>query len=69
VSIERRGEQLNIVVENSSDQLNANVTGPGVGLQNVRRRLEICYGPAATLHLAPVSGKTTAEITIPLTAR
>ncbi len=69
VRIERRGEQLNIVVENSNDQPSAAVTGAGVGLQNVRRRLEICYGPAATLHLAPDSGKTTAEISIPLTAR
>jgi hypothetical protein len=39
-----------------------------VGLQNVRRRLEICYGPGATLHLTPDAHRTTAEISIPLVA-
>jgi hypothetical protein len=34
----------------------------------VRRRLEICYGPGATLRLAPELYKTTAEICIPLVA-
>ena len=69
VRIERRGEQLSIVVENSNDRPYASVTGTGVGLQNVRRRLEICYGPGATLRLAPDSQKTIAEISIPLAAR
>uniref|UniRef100_Q02A00 Signal transduction histidine kinase, LytS n=1 Tax=Solibacter usitatus (strain Ellin6076) TaxID=234267 RepID=Q02A00_SOLUE len=69
VRIERRGEQLNIVVENSNERPYASVTGTGVGLQNVRRRLEICYGPGATLRLAPDEQRTIAEISIPLTPR
>ena len=69
VRIERRGEQLSIAVENSNDRPYASVTGTGVGLQNVRRRLEICYGPGATLRLEPDAQKTTAEISIPLVAR
>jgi hypothetical protein len=32
-------------VENSSGGSVAETAGTGVGLQNVRRRLEICYGP------------------------
>jgi LytS/YehU family sensor histidine kinase len=69
VWIELRGEKLRILVENSSDKTTAEAAGPGVGLQNVRRRLEICYGPGATLRLAPDPQKTTAEICIPLAAR
>jgi len=69
VRIELRGENLRILVENSSNKTTAEVAGAGVGLQNVRRRLEICYGPGATLRLAPDPRKTTAEICIPLAMR
>jgi LytS/YehU family sensor histidine kinase len=68
VRIELGGEELRIGVENSSDSALAAETGAGVGLQNVRRRLEICYGPGATLRLAPDAHQTTAEISIPLVA-
>jgi two-component system LytT family sensor kinase len=71
VRIELRGEELRILVENSSNTATTALegAGAGVGLQNVRRRLEICYGPGATLRLAPDQQKTTAEICIPLAAR
>jgi two-component system LytT family sensor kinase len=69
VQIARRGEELRIIVENSSYQDTAEETGAGVGLQNVRRRLEICYGPSATLRLVQDLHKTTAEICIPLAVR
>jgi hypothetical protein len=68
VRIELRGDELRIIVENSSDKTTVEAAGTGVGLQNVRRRLEICYGPGATLRLAPELHKTTAEICIPLVA-
>ena len=69
VRIELRSDALRIVVENSHSAAPAEEAGAGVGLQNVRRRLEICYGPGATLRLAPDARKTTAEICIPLAAR
>ncbi len=68
VAIELRGGGLSIVVENSSNQAAAEPAGAGVGLQNVRRRLEICYGPGATLRLLPDLHKTIAEISIPAAA-
>jgi two-component system LytT family sensor kinase len=68
VRIELRGDELRIIVENSSYKTAVEAGGTGVGLQNVRRRLEICYGPGATLRLAPELHKTTAEICIPLVA-
>jgi two-component system LytT family sensor kinase len=62
---ELRGEELRIVVENSGSGTPVQTTGAGVGLENVRRRLEICYGPDAALHLDPGPQKTSAELSIP----
>jgi two-component system, LytTR family, sensor kinase len=63
---ELRGEGLRIVVENSSSSAAAETTGTGVGLQNVKRRLEICYGAEADLRLTPDAEKTIAELAIPV---
>ncbi len=65
IRVELRGEELRIVVENSGSGSPVESTGPGVGLQNVRRRLEICYGPDAGLRLDPGPQKTSAELSIP----
>jgi LytS/YehU family sensor histidine kinase len=62
---ELRGEELRIVVENSSSGVPVETAGTGVGLQNVRRRLEICYGLEAGLRLDPSADKTSAELSIP----
>jgi two-component system LytT family sensor kinase len=62
---ELRGDELLIVVENSGSGAPVESTGTGVGLQNVRRRLEICYGPEAGLRLDPSPDKTSAELSIP----
>jgi hypothetical protein len=63
---ELRGEQLRILVEDSGSSVVPETTGAGVGLQNLRRRLEICYGRAADLRLAANPAKTTVELCIPL---
>ncbi|MGO9260120.1 MAG: sensor histidine kinase [Bryobacteraceae bacterium] len=40
--------------------------GAGIGLQNVRRRLEICYGAPANLRFRPGAETTTVEFSIPM---
>jgi len=65
---ELRGEDLRILVVNSGSGNAVEAGGTGTGLQNVRRRLEICYGPSAALRFTPDPQKTTVEICIPLVA-
>jgi LytS/YehU family sensor histidine kinase len=60
------GEELRILVEDSGSSVVPETTGAGVGLQNLRRRLEICYGPGADLRLVANPEKTTVELCIPL---
>jgi hypothetical protein len=63
-----RNEELRISVENSASGRAAETPVTGVGLQNVRRRLEICYGAGADLRFSPGMEFTTVEIRIPLVA-
>jgi two-component system LytT family sensor kinase len=63
-----RDAELRVWVENSSVDAAAATGGPGVGLQNVRRRLEICYGASSQLQLSLNPQNTVAEISIPLVA-
>jgi hypothetical protein len=60
-------EGLRVTVENSGAPQGPASPGAGVGLQNVRRRLEICYGPAAGLHIAFSPETTVVELRIPRT--
>jgi two-component system, LytTR family, sensor kinase len=61
-----QGEQMRISVENSGGGASPETMGSGVGLQNVRRRLEICYGSAADLRLTVGPSKSVVEIDIPV---
>ncbi|HMC60098.1 MAG TPA: histidine kinase, partial [Candidatus Solibacter sp.] len=71
-----RGGELRISVENSgagaaagsAGTAAAGSAGTGMGLQNVRRRLEICYGASSQLQLSLNLQNTVAELTIPLAA-
>jgi two-component system LytT family sensor kinase len=66
-----RSGELRISVENSGGLASANAPasespGAGVGLENVRRRLEICYGSSSKLLLSLDPQNTVAELSIPL---
>ena len=58
---------LRITVENSGAPHAPASLGAGVGLQNVRRRLEICYGGASNLHIEFQPETTIVELRIPHT--
>jgi hypothetical protein len=58
--------KLRISVENSVASDAGHPFGSGIGLRNVRRRLEICYGTEASLDLAFYAQKTSAELSIPV---
>ena len=61
-------EALHITVENSSNPAVAPAPGMGIGMQNVRRRMEICYGEGSDLQLVMGPEITTATLRIPQTA-
>ena len=56
---------LRITVENSGAPHAPAAPGAGVGLQNVRRRLQICYGSASDLRLTFQPESTTVQLRIP----
>ena len=66
ITAQCRNEELRISVENSASGLAPETPVTGVGLQNVRRRLEICYGAGADLRFSPGTEVTLVEIRIPL---
>jgi two-component system LytT family sensor kinase len=67
IRVECGGERLRIRVENSAAGGGVRIGGAGVGLENVRRRLEICYGASAAVSLSVGAESTQAEILIPWT--
>ena len=62
-------EGLRIQVENSASEEPLENPGAGVGLKNVERRLEICYGSSASLRLTVAAEVTVAELRVPLAAQ
>jgi two-component system LytT family sensor kinase len=65
ITAERSGDELRITIVNSGAGESAEA-GFGVGLQNVRRRLEICYGTSAELELAIGAEEARAEVRLPV---
>jgi two-component system LytT family sensor kinase len=57
---------LRITVENSGAPHGQSAPGSGVGLENVRRRLEICYGPASDLRIDIQPETAVVELRIPI---
>ena len=65
VATERVGPRLSLTVEDDSGSMRAPAT-PGIGLGNLRQRLEFLYGSAAALTLDPLTPRgVRARITLP----
>jgi LytS/YehU family sensor histidine kinase len=60
--------RLRIAVRNTGAPLTGPSSGSGIGLTNVRRRLNHYFGPAAIVRLArETDGSTMAELVLPIT--
>ncbi|HWC96422.1 MAG TPA: histidine kinase [Candidatus Sulfopaludibacter sp.] len=66
IVVSLRTDELRVVVEDSGGGVPPHNAGTGVGLQNVRRRLEICYGAGAGLEVLVQPHITSAVLCIPL---
>jgi signal transduction histidine kinase len=67
VSARRVQHQVQVEVRDNGAGVGNAVLGSGVGLRNVRQRLEALYGPDAGVRLSMgTDGWTTAELTLPL---
>jgi two-component system LytT family sensor kinase len=58
--------ELRILVEDNGLGLNTENPGPGVGLTNVKRRLQLCFGPDADILIDSSSEGTKVQFAIPL---
>jgi two-component system, LytTR family, sensor kinase len=65
IQVSHAGNDLRVTVEDSGSGVNASRSTTGVGLQNVRRRLEICYGSGAGLELEVHPHNTSVVLSIP----
>ena len=61
----RDGERLFLAIENPRDAAAPAHRGPGIGIENVRRRLETLYGREAELRLRPEGDSFQVELELP----
>ena len=65
IQARRSGEQVAIRIENTFDRDAPGRHRSGVGLANVRKRLEVCYGTAAKVEAGATDGRFRVEVLLP----
>jgi len=65
LKIRATGEAVSVEVSNSGTW-DRPQSGGGIGLTNVRRRLELCYGAQARFEIRSAEGATTVAFTVPV---
>lgn len=65
LSARRRGDRLELEVENRCDPDRPASKGTGVGLANVRARLEAIFGHDATVEVSPAADRYRVRLTLP----
>ncbi len=67
VEVERREDRLHIAVTDTGPGFTERPSaGTGVGLENVTRRLQLCYGPDAGLRIERAGGETRVAFAVPV---
>src|SRR5438034_104032 len=66
---ERQGERLRVVIENPRDPDAPRRKGTGIGLENVRRRLDAVYGREADLRVKAEGSIFRVELSLPASAQ
>jgi LytS/YehU family sensor histidine kinase len=69
VEVSARSGAIHIIVRDTgpgSAEVSSTATGTGVGLDNVARRLDLCYGAQAALNVQSDASGTTASFFIPV---
>jgi len=70
LSVQVEGQGIAIAVTNSGEwrRQEASDSAGGIGLANVRRRLELCFGEASNIEVISGDGVTTVRFRVPVTA-
>lgn len=71
LTVRTLADEVLVIVENTGVEAHRGTrpgskTGAGVGLANVSRRLELCYGSEATLHIDSNPERTIVQFSVPL---
>ncbi len=61
------GGEVRITVEDTGPGMQNESTGNGLGLGNVTRRLQLCYGPSADLQVSSGAAGTSVQFSVPMT--
>jgi two-component system sensor histidine kinase AlgZ len=69
LSVRCQDETLNIAIENSYDPESTSSRRNGMGIQNVRRRLEARYGSSANIRVSTEAERFRVDLTLPAQTR